>query len=44
ELVTLDEERLRAALATRHPEWDEDRLRRVTKGIIARRDESGDDD
>jgi hypothetical protein len=42
--LDVDEDRLRAALTEKHPDWDDDRLRRVTQGIMARRDERRDDD
>lgn len=43
-VVDLSEEEIARSLSVAHPEWDDDRRRRVTKAIIRRRAESGDDD
>jgi hypothetical protein len=40
----LDADELAAFLATEHPDWEADRIQRVTEAIIRRREQSTDDD
>nr|WP_092695261.1 hypothetical protein [Halorientalis regularis] len=40
----LDEDELTAFLTDRHPEWSDRRVQRVTKAIIRRREQPGDND
>lgn len=40
----LEEDELVAFLRSEHPDWDDDRVQRVTKAIIRRREQRGDDD
>ncbi|MFB6150816.1 MAG: DUF4350 domain-containing protein [Haloarculaceae archaeon] len=42
--LELDERGVRALLADRHPEWDDERVERVTEAIIRQRRRSWDDD
>jgi len=42
--ISLDEEDLTESLTDRHPEWDDERVERVTKAIIRGRQESDDNE
>ncbi len=42
--ISASQDDLTAFLAAEHPEWDEDRIERVTQAIIRRREQRGNDD